>query len=230
MKYSVILLDADNTIFDFDACEKNALTSAFKELNFKNTEELLDAYHEINIKYWAMLAEKKIEKEKLYWARFSELFSLFNIDGDPVKTNALYRKYLHKQHVLYNGATNFLQELSLSYKLYMVTNGDTLTQKLRLADSKIDRYLSGVFISDEIGYEKPERGFFDYVANNIPNFSKSNCLLIGDGLKTDIKGAVDYQIDCVWFNPLNLPCDPSIVPTYRADSYNDIIALLKDIS
>ena len=223
MKYYFILLDADNTLFDFDASEKAALTAAFSDLHISATPELLGAYHKINIAYWAMLAENKIEKKLLYSERFRELFARFSITGDPIAMQNSYRKHLNEQHILYDGAEFFLSALYPSYLLFLITNGDKLTQRRRLRDSGIDKYFADVFISDEIGYEKPDVGFFDYAASHIDNFSREKCLVVGDGLKTDIRGAINYGLDCVWFNPLSLPPEKGIAATHVSKSFDDII-------
>ena len=73
---------------------------------------------------------------------------------------------------------------------------------------------------------KPEREYFDKVASLIPSFDKSKCLVIGDSLSADIKGANNAGLDSIWFNVEGKPLKEGVFPTYTARSYSDVLAVL----
>ena len=51
-------------------------------------------------------------------------------------------------------------------------------------------------------------------------------LVVGDNLLTDVWGGRNAGADACWFNPRRLPGDPSVRPTWEADSFAALKALL----
>lgn len=74
-------------------------------------------------------------------------------------------------------------------------------QRSRLAGSAIAPYITGAFISEEAGASKPSAAYFDYVFSRIDGITRENCLLVGDSLSSDIRGANNYGLPCCWYNP-----------------------------
>ena len=99
------------------------------------------------------------------------------------------------------GALDMLRALSERYDLYITTNGNPISQPGRLKNSGVTAFMKGCFISDEIGAAKPDKKYFDYVLARIPGASTENCLVIGDSLSADIKGAQNAGLDSLWYNP-----------------------------
>ena len=226
MRYDVLLFDADNTIFDFDACERTALAFALSQHGVSPTSEIISTYHAINARYWHLLSLDRVSKEDLYVLRFRDLFADFDIDADPVSFNATYRDALGERHVLLDGAAELLRSLHDRCAIYVVTNGHYATQRKRIAASNIAPYISDVFISDEIGYEKPDKRFFDFVVQRIPDFESKRAVIIGDSIDTDVRGAVEYGIDSIWFCPQDTHITPAYAPTYTARSFSEIYDIL----
>jgi 2-haloacid dehalogenase len=59
-------------------------------------------------------------------------------------------------------ALEVITELHKKFNLYIVTNGVTATQIRRLSESGIDRYMKKIFVSEETGFQKPMKEYFDY--------------------------------------------------------------------
>lgn len=89
------------------------------------------------------------------------------------------------------------------YDLYVVTNGIKRVQIPRLADSHFAQFFSQIFISEEVGFQKPNKNFFDFVFENIEGSEPQNSLIIGDSLTSDVLGGINAGIDTIWFNPKN---------------------------
>ena len=87
------------------------------------------------------------------------------------------------------------------HRLYIVTNAVASVQRSRLEGSAIASYISGAFISEEAGASKPSAAYFDYVFSHIDGITRDNCLLVGDSLSSDIRGANNAGIPCCWYNP-----------------------------
>lgn len=142
-----------------------------------------------------------------------------------LQAEAVYREGLNHGHQQVPQAQALLQQLSQlpQLQLYIVSNGVAKTQNMRLQDSGFAPYFKQVFVSEAVGYQKPDVRFFDSVANNITNFDKNKTLIIGDSLTSDIQGGVNAGIDTVWYNPQHLTTT-TVQPTYQI---SELLSLLK---
>ena len=226
MKYRYILLDADNTLFDFDACEKNAFFLTMKELSGLANEEMYTRYSELNQACWNALEQGKLTQEELKVKRFEDLKKEFDISSPADEINKHYIENLSKQNILYPGAVEFVKKLSECFDLYIITNGLATVQEGRFRNNPLCPYLKNIFISEKIGASKPEKIFFDRVASQIDNFDPQYALVIGDSLTSDICGANNAGIDCIWFNPKNKPCADEKID-YEVSNYEQILDILK---
>ena len=86
-------------------------------------------------------------------------------------------------------------------KQYAVTNGTKVAQQRKLERSGLNRLLDGVFISEDLGIEKPGIGFFHRVWEQIGQFDPYEVMIVGDSLTSDIQGGNNAGILCCWFNP-----------------------------
>lgn len=204
-KYSTILFDADNTLLDFDMAEKAALTQILGEIGVNVTDEVAALYSRINLSYWRAFERGEVTKAELRTRRFKDLFREigFEYNGDVAFVADTYLSYLAKGAYLLDGALYLCERLrEEGYKLYIITNGVSATQKSRLSKSGLDKVIDGVFISEDIGIQKPFPEFFDYVFERIEEKDKSKIIVVGDSYGSDIKGACGVGLDCVWFNRL----------------------------
>ncbi len=226
MRYDTLLMDADDTVFDFGACEKAAFRAAFAACGYEYTDEIYNEYSSINLSMWKMLERGEIDKARLKVSRFEKLFANHDIKGDAEALCAVYGRCLAEQHELIPGARDFLRAAKEKGRIYIITNGITETQKQRFHDAKIEEYIDGIFISEEIGYEKPKKEFFDTVAESIPDFDPYRTLVFGDSLTSDILGAVNAGLDSCLFDPKNKKNDTEIKPTYTVGSYKEILNII----
>ena len=176
--------------------------------------------------YWQMLAENKIGKEELLIKRFSTLFERIGVDADPVQTENYYRAHLGQGCQVVPGAMEVCRKLKGTYKLYVITNGVATTQHSRLSGSGFEALMDGIFISDEIGYDKPDVRFFEYVQDHIEGFEKQKALVIGDSLFSDIRGGVDFGLDTCYLNAYHKSNTSKIIPTYEIQDIAELLAIL----
>lgn len=87
----------------------------------------------------------------------------------------------------------------------ILTNGLKAVQRPRLAKSDIQKHIAEVIISEEIGFSKPAKEFFDVAFARLGNPSRREALMIGDGWNSDIAGAIRYGVDACWYNPARKP-------------------------
>lgn len=226
MKYKTILIDIDDTLLDFQKSEEHAIRTTIKTLGIDPTDELVEKYKQINLKYWKMFERGEIEREDLLVARFKEFCGIMNItDRDFSKLNETYFYNLSSVPFEIDGAEEFLKKLSENYNIYAVTNGVKRVQTKRLSLVNITKYLKKVYISEEIGFQKPNIEFFDYVLNDLKLTNKEEILVIGDSLTSDIQGGINSNIDTMWYNPKGLKSDLNY--TYEIKKYDDFFKIIK---
>lgn len=200
--YKILLVDIDNTLLDFNKAEKNALKSVLKRYNLFN-EENIALYSQINLKYWRMFEKHLIDKSQVVTKRWEEFFAHFQIEVNPEKINVGYFNDLKEGAFYIYGAEDFLKEAVKIFKIYAITNGATDVQKRRIAKCGLNKYLSGLYISEEMGLNKPDKAYFDYVLNDIGVLDKKDVIVLGDSLTSDIQGALNSSLDYVWFDLFN---------------------------
>ena len=225
-----VLFDLDDTLFDFHKAEKIALTKTLVHFGIDPTEETLALYSTINAAHWKRLELGEISREEVKVGRYRELFKPIGVECDPVKATAYYESMLAIGHYFMPGAPELLEELYRKYRLYIVSNGTAKVQEGRIGSSGIAKYMDGIFISQILGANKPDKQFFDTCFAEIPDFSLSETVIIGDSLSSDIKGGINAGITTVWFNPKGIENDNDIKPDYTIKELSEVPGLLSQIS
>ena len=225
-----VLFDLNDTLFDFHKAEKIALTKTLVHFGIDPTEETLALYSTINAAHWKRLELGEISREEVKVGRYRELFKTIGVECDPVKATAYYESMLAIGHYFMPGAPELLEELYRKYRLYIVSNGTAKVQEGRIGSSRIAKYMDGIFISQILGANKPDKQFFDICFAEIPDFSLSETVIIGDSLSSDIKGGINAGITTVWFNPKGIENDSDIKPDYTIKELSEVPGLLSQIS
>ncbi|MFK9092713.1 YjjG family noncanonical pyrimidine nucleotidase [Bacillus salipaludis] len=225
-KYRTLLFDVDDTLLDFAAAEKAALRLLFEEHSMTFTTEMESHYKKINHGLWKSFEEGKMDRDEVVNTRFSLLFKEYGQKVDGVLLEKSYRSYLEEGHQLVSGAFELIKDLQQQYDLYIVTNGVSKTQDKRLRASGLHPIFKGIFVSEDTGFQKPMKEFFDYVFGRIPHFSAEQTLIIGDSLSSDIKGGQLAGLDTCWFNPNKVPNDTKIVPTYEIQKLDELYQII----
>jgi YjjG family noncanonical pyrimidine nucleotidase len=201
MKYKWLLFDADGTLFDYDKAEENALKNSFAQIGCPFEQHYLNEYIQINREIWLDFEKGKIDQAKLKRRRFELLFEALKIYGDPQDFSARYLANLAKETDLIDGAEETVKSLWENFSMAIITNGLMDVQRPRFQQSSIIKYIKTFIISEEVGAAKPNQKIFDIAFERMNNPPKSEVLIIGDGLTSDIQGGLNYGIDTCWFNP-----------------------------
>ena len=228
MKYDTLLFDADGTLLDFELAEHDAFISAMAKFGVVADDYTISIYSKINDALWKKLERKEIEREVLKVRRFEEFASALGFDYDATKVARTYENELSKQSHLLGNALEVCTELSSKCRLYIITNGFKMIQEGRIQGSPIYPLFSQVFISEDIGCDKPSPQYFEAVKKAIPNFCADKTLVIGDSLTSDIRCGIDAGIPVCWFNPKHnqAPADMNI--DYEIDDLQKVLEILKE--
>lgn len=193
-KYSVLLADLDNTLLDFDLAERYAISALLSHYGAEN-DNLLNAYSVFNDSLWKRLEKGEITRKQLIDARFVEFFRQYGINGDGAEAAPLYEKYLSENAAWIDGAKELLIRCKGKIKVYIISNGTARVQLPRIQKSGVDKMTDGYFISELIGYNKPDIRYFEKVCGEIPGFIPEKTLLLGDSLTADIAGGIAFGLD-----------------------------------
>lgn len=228
MRYDIILWDLDNTILDFDKAESKTMKSLFLRFGFGEcTDEMVARYSEINKEYWHKLERGEMAKSDILVKRFESFFEECGIDVALAgEFNSLYQLSLGDTIAFRDNAFEIVQSLRGVAKQYIVSNGTIQAQRKKLKLSGLDKIVDGVFLSEELGAEKPSIDFFDRAFAKIGDFDKDRAIIIGDSLTSDIKGGNNAGIAACWYNFNREPLNHKAKPDFEIDELHKIFAII----
>lgn len=220
-RYDVILWDVDGTLLNFLESERFALTDCLVYFGLPTGEEIVKTYSAINDKCWKLLERGEVEKSWVLIHRFEELFSYLHVkDVDVKEFQQRYQYKLGSVFYFQDDAKTLLARLKKDFRQYIVTNGVEDTQRRKLGLSGIAELVDDIFISECMGYEKPNPGFFEGCVRRMQQEGitpdKSKMLIVGDSLTSDMKGGNRFGIDCCYYRK-GLPKEPSVIDGVKVD-------------
>lgn len=217
-----IFFDLDNTLLDFSRAERAALSKTLEALGVPPAEDLLHRYSQLNAAQWRLLEQGKLTRPEVKLRRFRLLFAEYGIPAAPGEATKIYESHLGVGHFFMEGAEELLEALAGRYRLYLVTNGTAAVQKGRIESAGLKNRFAGIFISEEVGFDKPDPAFFHYCFGQIPGFRKENAVIVGDSLTSDIKGGLGVGLRTIWFNPSHAANPTDIVPDHEIGRLLDL--------
>lgn len=224
-----VFLDLDDTILDFHKAEQVALANTLIHFGVEPTQKVLDLYHRINKAQWERLERGELTRDEVKVERYRILYSELGIDLSPKDTTAHYEAQLAIGHYFIDGAESLLEQLNGKYSLYIASNGAEKVQSSRLLSAGIEKYFDSIFISENLGYNKSDKRFFEKCFKEISDFDKSKAVIIGDSLTSDIKGGKNAEIKTIWFNPTGTENETDIKPDFEVFDLLQVPDILKSI-
>lgn len=224
-----IFFDLDETLLDFTRAEAVALSRALRAFGIEPTAHVIERYHILNISQWKLMEEGKLSRVGVLTRRFELLFDELGWDVDVPAFNDQYEIFLGEGHFFLPGAEVLLEKLAPRYDLYLATNGASSVQRGRLKSAGIEPYFKGVFISEEVGFNKPSLEYFQKSFSTISDFDPAAAIIVGDSLTSDIRGGKNAGIRTCWLNPTGEAPHPDIMPDYIVRSLEELPALFERI-
>ena len=223
-----LFLDLDDTILDFRKAEYVAIGKTIGDFGVEPTDEVRKLYHEINKWHWEQLELGTLTREEVLVNRFGVLFEKLGKTVDAVACARAYEKNLSQGHWFLPGAEEAVDALSKKYRQFLASNGTASVQKGRMTSANLYRFFETVFVSQEIGHNKPSKAYFDACFSTIPGIDKEKAMIVGDSLSSDIKGGINAGIKTVWVNPDHKDCG-EIKPDYEIEYLHQLEALLEGL-
>ena len=225
-----LLWDIDATLLNFKKAEYFAMRDGFEKFQLPIDESQIKNYNLINYKYCKRLERGEITREMVLHGRFREFFDGLNIaytDELIYDFNKFYQVELGNNIFFNDNAKETLKTLEKTYKQYAITNGSIVAQKGKLKKSGLDKIFDGVFISEEMGIDKPNKEFFDIVFENIGSTDTREYLLVGDSLTSDILGANNAGIKNIWYNPEKKEKNLDVIVNFTIYDLREVVEILK---
>lgn len=226
---SAILWDVDGTLLDFIAAEKAAIRACFHEFGLGDVSDgEIERYSAINKRYWEKLERGEIAKNEVLVGRFREFFEWMGADPALAKAfNDSYQLRLGDTIAYCDDSLNLIRSLRGRVRQYVVSNGTVVAQTKKLAKSGLGAEMDGVFLSEEVGFEKPARAFFDRVFERIGE-AREECLIVGDSLTSDIQGGNNAGIRACWYNPHGAENNTNARADFEIRSLNEVRRILDE--
>lgn len=225
----ILFIDLDDTILDFHKAEHIALQKTLASFGIEPSEQTCARYSEINRAHWEMLERKELTREQVLVGRFAALLQELGVEADAALCAERYAENLGIGHYFLPGAYEALEKLSKKYRLYLASNGTKKVQAGRLKSANISHFFEDIFISQDLGANKPDKAFFDACFERIPDFSYAETMIVGDSLTSDILGGINAGIATCWVNPHHKSAREDIRPDYEIESLSQLPALLENL-
>lgn len=222
MTVKAVLIDIDNTILDFDQCSEEAIKQSAEHFGITLPENYFEVFSECNDKLWHLLEEGIITKQDIYDRRWVEIFKRLGVDADGIAFDSMFREKIREIAIPVKGAEELLKYLSGKYPVYCASNASRERQEHRLSSCAFNKYISGIFTSEDIGFQKPAKEFFFACASALFPVKPSEILMIGDSVNADIIGAKNFGLKTIWFNFRNETYDSYNFTDYTVNNLEEI--------
>lgn len=223
--YKAIFIDIDDTLLDFNHACQSAFDKTMDQFNLEKNKAYYELFLKINNILWEQQKRGEISVQDVVDLRFKQLFTSLQIEQNYNYVSNTFQDNLAMEHVLVDGALEIIDYLSGKYSMFAASNSFFEMQKSRLERAHLLPRFSGLFISNEIGFEKPDFRFFETCLNR-SGFAKQEILFVGDSLEADMKGAGNYGLDTCWYNPHQLKTDLMLDIQYTVNHLSDLKTFL----
>ncbi len=231
MRYDLLLADADGTLFDFHAGEREALRQTLAVFQIPYDDAVAALYSRVNLSHWKKLERGETTQERLRVERFRDfLFALDTLgltarDASPQDMSLAFVEALSRQRVPMPGAADFLRRVSAVMPVYLVTNGIAQVQRGRFERSELRPYFADILISEELGHFKPDPFMLLEAMRRAGVSDPRRAVMLGDSVTADIAAAVNAGVDSILFT-VGAPIPVEHPATYAAVTLADAAALL----
>lgn len=217
--YKHLFFDLDHTLWDFEKNSRESLAELYENFGLHSWNSTgLNAFQTefsvVNRRYWSLLESNQITHDELRRSRFRDTLVNLGIDADEklgLQLNEAFLELLPQKSHLIEGTLEILDFLAPNYEIHIISNGWQDVQSKKIKSSKIEHYFREVITNERAEARKPDKKIFDY-AVNVTKARLEESLMIGDNYEADILGAINAQMDSVFYNPDGMVADKK--PTF----------------
>ncbi len=230
-RYTSLFFDLDNTLWDTIHDNKKCLEELFVDYQFDRHFASFEAFYALYLPYnerlWERYQNQEIDRRTLLQERMLHVLRPMGIRDTrlAMRLNRDLNERTTRHTTLIPGATELLEHVSRSYRLFVLSNGFHEVQNLKMERAGIARFFRGLILSERVGARKPNPVFFDYALHHTRT-RRTEVLMIGDSYAADIAGALRSGIDALWYNPAGLPLPGDLSPQFTVRTLDEIREIL----
>ena len=220
-----VLMDIDDTLLDFGKCAEQAMRIGFSEWGLPYDDSTYATFTRINDGLWLMIERGELTTQQLFEFRWNRIFEALGIQADGAAFEKRFLDLLCETAIPVDGADEVCRYLKRKYILCAASNAFHDQQLNRLEMAGLLPYFDHVFVSESLGYRKPEKAFFDACRAFLPDVAADECMMIGDSLTADITGGKNAGMKTIWYNHTHRP----VPERCEADQIVDSLLKLKNL-
>ena len=212
MQKTILVFDLDNTLILRDQAMVNCIEKVF-DIQLTRQQKVM--------------IEKKDEQghsDRIAFCQWLKIFLNLNESSDliweNIKNNIGFFVKLNPHTI------STLSLLQNEYELVLLTNGGTENQKRKIIQTGLSQFFSSnrIFISEAIGFSKPNSEAFQIVQNQFSSIQQF--IMIGDHFEKDILGAKNFGWEAIYLNSNNYPKDENAL---TISSLKDLKQILHEL-
>lgn len=203
MKNKVVIFDLDDTLYN----EIDFLISSYNEISqfLSNIKGVDKSQNEIfDYMYSTYLDKKNAFEQVISFLKIQNITVLDLLD--------LYRNHMPK--ICLSDNTKELLDYLFEQKfiLGIITDGRSIQQRNKIKALNLEKYISGLIISEEFGSEKPNLDNFKFFEQKFPD---ANYTYIGDNMNKDFiaPNKLNWNTVCLLDNGKNIHNQNLSLPT-----------------
>ncbi|MGF2035631.1 MAG: HAD family hydrolase [Nostoc sp. CmiVER01] len=204
MNYKAIIFDLDNTLLNFELCERQAILGALEDcavsldLNGVSETIFLQVFETYNSKYWRQ--REIFSPNDLIEMSYRSTLAHLDIQTDQISnlSQSFWHIFNHSA-VIEPDVNEVLTVLAHNYRLAVITNGFVSAQLPRMQAVGIEHFFEEVVVSEAIGFAKPSPEIFHHALSRL-DLTPAEVLYVGDSLTHDYAGAMQVNIDFCYYN------------------------------
>ena len=225
MPYACVLFDLDHTLLDTDTSLVHAFSDAMAAAGAA-VDGHYATFNEINQALWRKVEAQEISPNEVHVTRFEQLSERLDLGADAQAMADAFAHGMGAHGELYAGARELLEATARVAVLGMVTNGLGSIQRARIDRLGLGPYFSAITISGEIGTAKPDPAIFDHTFAQLGEPDRSQAIMVGDSLASDIAGGTNAGLATCWYNPHQASIPTAPVPTHVIDHLDQLLGLV----
>jgi len=204
-KIKAVLFDLDDTILNTRDAQANAICDfkgLFSEFNSISKEKFREEWDKITEKCYEEYLNNEYSFKRLRIQRMKKLFLKYGTSISDEEAKNRFKEYLEiykKNWMLFTDSEEIIKEMKSKYKIAILSNGDSNYQREKIQKVGLNKYFSDIFISGDLGFEKPKKEVFEIASKKI-NVPIENCVMVGDKYKVDIEGSTNAGMSAIWVN------------------------------
>ncbi|PRY88949.1 YjjG family noncanonical pyrimidine nucleotidase [Mongoliibacter ruber] len=229
-KYQHLFFDLDHTLWDYDTNVKESLSEIYEyfalgEKGIASFDAFLKAFYEVNFKLWALYDLGKVNKDELREIRFKKIFERAggSVSDIPKELEEDFMHRTSSKPNLLPYSIEILEYLKPNYQLHIITNGFNESQAKKMHASGLTPYFDLVVTSETTGHKKPDPKIFQYAMGQL-SVKPEQVMMIGDNPNSDILGAINSNIDNVYYDPYEKGIEH--LPTYTIKHLKELESFL----